>query len=225
MVARGSAVISTVYKLRFIPLDPSSFSCCALSVACTRKRDDRLSDLIDTRCENAWRDVASNLFPEEDSSLKVDEMFTCRSTRPTTNTSYRCYLSRTDISSPPSRQKFRLARYSRTRPRFLACSPCEEIARRHTSSALTARNSYETARRRLRANPDRRAASRTSFEIERNRAGRYVKARKRRRMTSCRAAQVGKWNTYRIAPASAGLRTVIDGWRVDWLRRDRPLGD
>jgi len=165
------------------------------------------------------RHIASYLFAEEDSSLKVDEMFTCRNTRLTTNTSYRCRGRIYPL--PPRARNF----VSRTRPRFLACSPCEEIARRHTPSALTARNSYETARRRLRANPDRRAASRTSFEIERNRAGRYVKARKRRRMTSCRAAQVGKWNTYRIAPASAGLRTVIDGWRVDWLRRDRPLGD
>jgi hypothetical protein len=79
MVARGSAVISTVYKLRFIPLDPFSFSCCALSVACTRKRVDRLmSESIDTPSEKERmlrHSFESVLVPEEDSSLKVDEMF------------------------------------------------------------------------------------------------------------------------------------------------------
>lgn len=35
---------------------------------------------------------------------------------------------------------------------------------------------------------------------------------------------IRKWNTYRLYPR-VGLGTVIDGWWVDWLHRDRPLGD
>lgn len=77
-------------------------------------------------------------------------------------------------------------------------------------------------------------------EIERNgaieRAENGVRAENGR--TVCKSAErrggwlraerhrevIRKWNTYRSHPR-VGLGTVIDGWWVDWLHRDRPLGD